>query len=487
MEGILKSEMSISDMLEAINKMNKCNFSNNPSKEQEFFKRHLTKEKAEILLSSLSGDSIVSSKKPLWIDETKRTCNRLIPALDYKEVNSTFIQLEETKDMLMDDGDTECYLDLEDYPYYHTIKKLLYAFGDTLKNNHKTIILFHEFVKKWLIEIGKLANECEFKKVLEHLYSYEVGKYNTYKKLKIKNNFNNEDEMIVEDDDVLIDLDEKKDFIENIFEDKDSEYYENLTYQDERTKGMTDQEYIDYNVCRTQSFMNKGKKAFLNYLQTLMPNLCLELKDQCNLDLISFLLKELMHKIVKQAIKNKNPEGKLFILKHPLLPHDVEALVDLGIETIESFLSDYYNSIYLIKEFRKKRGNGKENNKNVKIRKEGDCVTIVIKKFVFLDDSETFKKFKKAAENKLLTLVRRLTSGGRKREKQITAEIDEISNYYEYFLMKDYFKVINKTEVQYNPTNLKKINKKYIITKLKQWLSLTSYDRELDINEYNNI
>jgi hypothetical protein len=476
MEGLLP-HMSITQMLEEIKKMNPyCNLCNNPSEEQERFKNTFTKEKAEMLLSTFTDQSLINSKKPLWIEETKKTCNRLIPVLDYKE-------LEETKEMLMDDG--ECYFDLVDYPYYHTIKKLLYAFGDTVKSNHKTIILFHDFIKKWLIEIGKLVQECEFKKVLEHLYSFEIAKYNTSKKLSIKNNFNNMEEIIVDnDEDVLIDLDERRDFIDNIFEDKDSEYYENLIYQDERTKKMTEQEYIEYNMCRTQSFMSKNKKIFLNYLTTLMPNLPYDLKDQSNMELVSFLIKELIHKIVKQAIKNKNPENKLFILKHPLLVCDVEELINQELDTIESFLSDYYNSIYLIKEFKKKRVS-KDNNKNVKVRKDGHRITLIIKKFVFLDDSETFKKYKKLAENKLTSLIKKLSSG-RNKEKQ-TQVIEEIANYYEYFLMKDYFTILSRDKVQYNPSNLRKINKKYISTKLKQWLSLSTYEREIVINEYNNI
>jgi hypothetical protein len=77
--------------------------------------------------------------------------------------------------------------DPEEYPYYQTIKKLLYAFGDCYKNNPRTIIYMHDFVKKWLILIIKIISECEFKKIMEHLYSYEYSKFFNYKKLKLRN------------------------------------------------------------------------------------------------------------------------------------------------------------------------------------------------------------------------------------------------------------------------------------------------------------
>lgn len=77
--------------------------------------------------------------------------------------------------------------DPEEYPYYQTIKKLLYAFGDCYKNNPRTIIFMHDFVKKWLILILRIISECEFKKIMDHLYSCEYLKFFNYKKLKLRN------------------------------------------------------------------------------------------------------------------------------------------------------------------------------------------------------------------------------------------------------------------------------------------------------------
>jgi hypothetical protein len=77
--------------------------------------------------------------------------------------------------------------DPEEYPYFQTVKKLLYAFGDCFKNNPRTIKYLHDFVKKWLILIIKIISDCEFKKIMEHLYSYEYSKFFNYKKLKLRN------------------------------------------------------------------------------------------------------------------------------------------------------------------------------------------------------------------------------------------------------------------------------------------------------------
>ncbi len=45
----------------------------------------------------------------------------------------------------------------------------------------------HDFVKKWLILIIKIISECEFKRIMEHIYSYEYSKFFNYKKLKLRN------------------------------------------------------------------------------------------------------------------------------------------------------------------------------------------------------------------------------------------------------------------------------------------------------------
>ncbi len=64
--------------------------------------------------------------------------------------------------------------------------------------------------------------------------------------------------------------DENKDPVHNIFEEKDEYYNENLSFQDARTKTMTETEYIEYISCRTTSFLSRGRKLFSNYLAGIL-------------------------------------------------------------------------------------------------------------------------------------------------------------------------------------------------------------------------
>ena len=105
--------------------------------------------------------------------------------------------------------------DTEEYPYYQIIKKLLYSFGDTYKNETRTVIYMHDFMKKWLISLNKIIAECEYKKIMDHLYSYEFSKFYNYKKLKFKNcikNNNNENDNDNENENESNDILKNKDY-----------------------------------------------------------------------------------------------------------------------------------------------------------------------------------------------------------------------------------------------------------------------------------
>jgi hypothetical protein len=389
----------------------------------------------------------------------------------------------------MEDNNENCEYDINEYPYYITIKKLLYAFGDCYRPNHKTVLYFHDFIKKWLIAVGKMISECEMKKVLDHLYSFEYSKFHNYKKLKIKNCNDSEDENEKkDDDDILIDIDEEKGgILDNLLEDKDENYFENLAFQDERTKNMNDVEYMEYNNCRTQSFLTKGKKNFINFLQNIIPNTPYEFRDQNNLEFISFLLKEILHKVIKQAIKNRNPDKKLIVVEQALQISEIEELATYELELIDSFMNDYYNSIYLIKEFKKKKFD-KENNKNVKVKKKGNSFFVIIKKFIFLDDCDNFKKIKKKSEKKILEYAKSFTQGNNKKDSITIPKQEFIQNYplinpYEYFLLKELLSEDQEDNITLKLTSARKMNKKYLNTKLKEWLSLP--DRSDIAKEFN--
>jgi hypothetical protein len=512
---------------------------------------------------------IVNSKKPLWIDEVKKTCEEILPQIDMKD-------LEMTKDILAREDGEDMFISIEEYPYYQTIKKLNYAFGDTFKNSQRTVIYSHDFLKRFLVTLGKILYECDFKKTIEHLYSYEYSKFYNYKKLKFKNTFDENEggeekkENLLEADllsfedglnDVL-DIDEfeienidnheiplnhnnlnqdsstllgpkenfmpqinlpainknfslsamaknynSKNYLESIFEDKDENYFENLSFQDQRTSSMSQIEYMEFISCRHQTFLTKGKKTFLNYLQNILgnnfPN---ELKDFNNLELISFLCKEILRKIITEAIRNKHPGGerKLFVLNFPILVEDIEDLCSTEMDKLETFTQDYNSDIYLMKELKKKKSS-KDNNRNVKIKKSENEVLVIIKKIIFLEDEtqiEFLRKNKKKSEEKVTFCIGRLAEkyqdilkslklyfenksdeennmitrgkkSSRKKMKKVqngelhplqeTFNLEDflinnlgLKNYYEYFLIHNF--LIPNLEDKLNPSQVKEMD-----------------------------
>jgi hypothetical protein len=470
----------------------------------------------------------------------------------------------------------------------------MYAFGDTYNNSQRSVLYLHDFIKRFLIDIAKIVNECEFKKIIDHFYSYEYEKFYNYKKLKFKNNFitgtNVAEEMESDkknelsdkidskincfDDDLLsisgddddfnlggaVDVGgeqvfnvdnkneikenkiefenknsskSKKNYLENILKDKDENYYENLAFQDQRTSKMENTEYLEYINCRQQTFLSKGKKFLLNFLQNLLQNsLPSDFRDINNLELISFLLKEIMRKIITEAIKSKHPDKKLFVMNSPLTIEDFEELCKEEIEKLESFLTDFYSDIYLMKEFKKKKF-CKNNNKNVKIKKCEGKTYIMIKKFIYLgddDQSVLLRKIKKSSENKILSCANMLRDkyvrmknnkaskisnqkrSSRNKQKDTTSVDAEnsnkigkeiginklvtdilcLDNFYEYFLIKDYIKEIdedkiNSAELNSRISQLNKINKRRLGIKFDEWLKMSKEERDNILDEFENI
>lgn len=416
----------------------------------------------------------------------------------------------------------------------------MYAFGDCEKNNSRAVIYVHDFLKKWIVCLARIVNECEFKKVLEHLYSYEYSKYFNYKKLKVKNIVNDEQtynaanvnlsksKAINDDDDFManIELDlelnkeeviediileddsNKKNCLENLFQDKDAQYFENLAFQDQRTNNMTRQEYIDYINCRIQTFISRGKKYFINFLCSLNSlisnfNLPNEFKDPSNAELVSFLLKEIIHKVITSAVKQKDAENRLLPLKFPLSVDDIADLFNFELDKLESFFLDYSSSIYLIKEFKKKKLT-KEYNKNVKLKKVNGKLNLIVKKYVYLQDDEIdfLKRHKKSIEENSLNIIKSEFLLKKKRninnnnnnnkiftlQKNEFIKIFEINNYYTFFLFKD---LIIKTseddfKVNLDLDKIKRLNKKFLLSKFSEWINKEDNQRNKIISEFKN-
>ena len=89
----------------------------------------------------LSNDNIMeeqkdiemsSSKKPLWIPEVKNSL-KLFPS------STNILEFEKIEELMNKDGD-DVLVNQENHPFYTTIKKMIYSFGDVKEPNKLTII-----------------------------------------------------------------------------------------------------------------------------------------------------------------------------------------------------------------------------------------------------------------------------------------------------------------------------------------------------------
>ena len=121
-----------------------------------------------------------NSNKPLWIHEVKYSLNSLFPSSlkenDFEEINNLMVKEDESD------------IDKEDIIYFNSIKKIMFAFGDTFNSSNKKILFMENFIREFLINLAKILNECDFKKIIEHFFNYEYEKLHNYKKLKFRNN-----------------------------------------------------------------------------------------------------------------------------------------------------------------------------------------------------------------------------------------------------------------------------------------------------------
>ena len=449
--------------------------------------REKSENNEELLLSNeniekneeeeIKENEIFSSKKPLWISEVKNAL-KLFPS------STNILEFEKIEDIMNKDTD-DILINQENHPFYTTIKKMVYSFGDVKEPNKLTIIKISNFVNKYISYLIKIIQECDFKKIIEYFYKEEKNKLDSIKKFRHKsffinfydnekknlmendiyeqdninnktNNINNEEENYdMEDslDELKIfgeDEEDNKSKMEKEFDYKMNESIsdikqinnDNLMYreieelnreialfQDKRTELMDQKTYEEYIKCRQINFLSRGKKFFQNFLQNnfteeeKFPN---ELKESSNIELIAFILNEEIKKIVINSIKGKNPNKKLFILTQPLTPDDIDIYIQKELSTLSNFLEKFHNDIFMINEFRKKKINNKVYNKFTKVKhgKNGE-ILLVIKKYIFIKDQEEcefLSKYKQTSEVQIINGILKL------REQLIKVKNQKINN-----------------------------------------------------------
>ena len=449
--------------------------------------REKSENNEELLLSNeniekneeeeIKENEIFSSKKPLWISEVKNAL-KLFPS------STNILEFEKIEDIMSKDTD-DILINQENHPFYTTIKKMVYSFGDVKEPNKLTIIKISNFVNKYISYLIKIIQECDFKKIIEYFYKEEKNKLDSIKKFRHKsffiNFYDNEKKNLMENDiyeqdninnkanninneednyDMEDSLDELKIFGEDEEDNKSKKEKEfdykmnesisdikqinndNLMYreieelnreialfQDKRTELMDQKTYEEYIKCRQINFLSRGKKFFQNFLQNnfteeeKFPN---ELKESSNIELIAFILNEEIKKIVINSIKGKNPNKKLFILTQPLTPDDIDIYIQKELSTLSNFLEKFHNDIFMINEFRKKKINNKVYNKFTKVKhgKNGE-ILLVIKKYIFIKDPEEcefLSKYKQTSEVQIINGILKL------REQLIKVKNQKINN-----------------------------------------------------------
>ena len=108
---------------------------------------------------------IYSSKKPLWISDVKK-------ALKLFPLSTNINEFEKIEDMMNQDSN-DIVINQEKHPFYSTIKKMIYSFGDVKEPNKLTIIKVSNFVNEYISLLIKIIQECEYKKIIEHFYKEE--------------------------------------------------------------------------------------------------------------------------------------------------------------------------------------------------------------------------------------------------------------------------------------------------------------------------
>ena len=371
----------------------------------------ISKDKHEKIIDEKEEKKeIYSSKKPLWIQEVKKS-------IQFFPLSTNELEFEKIEDIMNQDNN-DTLINHDEYPYYSTVKKMMYSFGDVKEPNKKTIIRISNFINEYICLLIQIIQECDYKKIIEYLYKPEKEKLDSIKKYKHKsflmnnvfnkkeidqnffgannegNNNNNDmsdldeslDELnmygdendenkknIINNDndndnnnEISFNKEEinfenknnKKNMSFNIFnKEKDENNKEITLFQDKRTELMDAKTYEEYIKCRQQNFLTRGKKFFLNFLQNFVkedkfPN---ELKENNNLELIAFILNEEIKKIITNSIRNKHPNKKLFIITQPLSPEDIEMSYQKEIQILSNFLNCFHNDIYMINEFKKKK------------------------------------------------------------------------------------------------------------------------------------
>lgn len=525
------------------------------SEKQTDIIRKISKEKQIELLSQLSNNKEIKeqnekenkdfsldrpfSSRPLWNEQANQMIRKVLgnsfELQDYDYINQSLTNLNGSN-FLLDEFNMFVH---DEYPFVSGIKRLLFAYGDYIEPSLVTIKYVHDIVNKWFILLLRILDKCDFQRIIFHLYSREVERFNKFKrnkylfkekkrrekmngnhfKTKIENKENHENDDFLynvnedeaenegEGEDEGEDQDE-----ENVNEDESNEI---LLFENERAKQLSNEDYMNISEIKTLIIGGKSKRIFHSYLVHIMNKQNIvynqDLKDQVKLDLLSFIIKRRIKTIILKTNKMKN-NGKLKILMSPIQVEDIEEDMNEEITYLEEFLIDYNTSIYLVDAF-SKRNSFKSSSKFLKIKRINEEIVIVIKKNVFLmmtkEENEEFKHVKDSSEykitsffksNKYISYKEKEEIEGKEKSKSSRYKLFinkekivsglPLSNYYEFFILDTFIYNFHSTcletkAFQLNKAKIHLFDKKVFAEIYSKWtMRLSKIEREEIKNKF---
>ena len=126
---------------------------------------------------------IYTSNKPLWIQDVKKS-------IQFFPLSINELEFEKIED-IMNQENNDSLINHEDYPFYSTLRKIMYSFGDVKDPNKKTIIKISNFVNTYITLLIQIIQECDYKKIIEYLFKAEKEKLDSIKKYKHRSFFSN--------------------------------------------------------------------------------------------------------------------------------------------------------------------------------------------------------------------------------------------------------------------------------------------------------
>ncbi len=86
---------------------------------------------------------------------------------------------------IMNHENNDTTINQEYYPFYSTIKKVMYSFGDLREPNKKTILKISTFINNYISLLIQIIQEYDYKKIIEYFIEQKKKNWIQLKNLNI--------------------------------------------------------------------------------------------------------------------------------------------------------------------------------------------------------------------------------------------------------------------------------------------------------------